>query len=90
MKKQHPSNDDKQKKPQAPTHKPGTSPPDRDLTDDKQESSYSAQNAAEGPHKKPYEQQHQGMDQNVIPDQAGRIPDETREEVEEKSKNIKP
>jgi hypothetical protein len=40
------------------------------------------------PHKKPYQQESQGIDQNVIPEHTGRIPDERREEVEEKSKNI--
>ena len=40
------------------------------------------------PHKKPYEQQSQGIDQNVIPEHTGRIPDERRDEVEEKSRNL--
>lgn len=40
------------------------------------------------PHKPPYQQQQPGVDQNTIPAHTGRIPDETREDVEEKSKDI--
>ena len=57
------------------------------LNQDRGPAESSKQNPS-SPHKNPYEQQSQGIDQNVIPEHTGRIPDERRDEVEEKRKNL--
>jgi hypothetical protein len=89
MKKENPSARDKQQSADNQKNKPAENI-DRDLIDDKQESNHSSSSPHRhgGPHKKPYEQQHEGIDQNVIPEQGNKIPGEPPEDVEEKSKNL--
>ena len=91
MKKKNPGADNnqpknKKKMPQKDNSTPKNLPPKEDMPlnhekEDKKQNPPS-------PHKKPYQQESQGIDQNVIPEHTGRIPEERREEVEEKSKNI--
>ena len=57
------------------------------LNQDRRYAESSKQNQT-SPHKKPYEQQSQGIDQNVNPQHTGSKPDERSDVVEAKRRNL--